>query len=365
MNMAKDQLKIIIACGGTGGHLFPGIAIAEALIEARPNTVVIFAGTERGLEGEIIPKLGWPLISVGSKSIKDRSGLGKLAAYAVLPVSIISALRVIKREKPDGLIGIGGYAAGPLTLAASLKKVPTAIVEPNAIAGFANRILGRFVNRIYTGFPEAKEYFPRQKVVLTGNPVRKDILAIKKDNSKHDDCMTIFCFGGSQGALAINRTIMAALPHLVNLKEKIRFIHQVGENENIEAVRKAYADNGFKADVFAFTDRIWESYVRADLIICRSGATTVAEISAIGMPAIFVPYPFAADDHQRANAESLVRRDAAVMILQKDLTGERLAQEIKKMTCERLSTMASAASRAGRPDAAKRIVEDCLKLISA
>jgi len=359
----EKKVKVMLACGGTGGHLFPGVAIAEALAKAKPDLSIVFAGTERGFESTIIPKMGWPLISVGSTSIKDRKGIGRLLAYARLPFSILQSLSIIKRERPDVFIGIGGYAAGPLTLASAFLKVPTAIVEPNAIAGFTNRILGRFVNRIYTGFPEAKEFFPRGKAVLTGNPVRQEILNLKQKNNGSKAHLTIFCFGGSQGALALNHALVGALPHLVALKGKIRFIHQVGQREDIESIRKAYAENNFEAEVFTFTDKIWECYDKSDLVISRAGATTVAEVSVLGLPAIFVPYPYAADDHQRANAESLVRRDAAVMILQHDLTGERLAHEIKKMSQERIQAMCAASARAGRRDAAKRIVEDCLKLV--
>lgn len=381
--MAGASKKVMLACGGTGGHLFPGIAIAEAIASLHPDASIVFAGTERGIESAIIPKMGWPLISVGSMSIKDRTGFGRIMAYARLPISIIQAFGVLRRERPDILIGVGGYAAGPLTLAAAALKIPTAIVEPNAIAGFTNRILGRFVSRVYTGFPEAANFFPRNKVVLTGNPVRQEILALKQKNnpSTHipftlsqskgeqgslgagEQRTTIFCFGGSQGALALNRAVVQALPHLSTQREKFRFIHQVGEKENIDNVKNAYAQNGFDADVFKFTDRIWESYEKADFAICRAGATTVAELSVLGLPAIFIPYPYAADDHQRANAESLVRRDGAVMILQQDLTGERLAQEIKRISSERLAAMCAASARAGKRDAAKRIVDDCLKLI--
>ncbi len=358
----SGKMKVMIACGGTGGHLFPGIAIAEAVRSSRPDTAIIFAGTERGFESGIIPKMGWPLISVGSTSIKDRKGLGRIAAYARIPFSIISSLKVIRRERPDMFIGVGGYAAGPLSLASALMKIPTAIVEPNAIAGFTNRILGRFVDRVYTGFPEASEFFPRNKVMLTGNPVREEILSLKQKSNGTRTPVTIFCFGGSQGALALNRAVVGSLPHLAALKDRIRFIHQVGSNEDIDAVRRSYAENGFEADVFTFTDSIWECYEKADMVISRAGATTVAEVSVMGMPAIFVPYPYAADDHQRANAESLVRRDGAVMILQHELSGERLAVEIKKMTSERLSAMCAASARAGKRDAATRIVEDSFKL---
>lgn len=358
------KIKVMLACGGTGGHLFPGIAIAEAIANSKPDTAIVFAGTERGFESAIIPKMGWPLISVGSMSIKDRKGFGRLAAYARLPISILKALSIMRKERPDIFIGVGGYAAGPLTMASAFLKIPTTIIEPNAIAGFTNRILGRFVDRIYTGFPEASEFFPRRKVVLTGNPVRQEILNLRQKNNGTKTPLTIFCFGGSQGALALNRAITQALPHLSSLKGKIRFIHQVGEKEDIENIQKAYADNGFDAEVFTFTDHIWECYEKADFVIARAGATTVAEVSVLGLPAIFVPYPYAADDHQRANALSLVRRDGAVMILQHELTGERLSQEIKKMSSERLTAMCTASARAGKRDAAEKIVEDCLKLIN-
>ena len=357
------NIKVMLACGGTGGHIFPGIAIAEELRASRPDTSIVFAGTERGLEGQVIPKMGWPLVSMGSMSIKDRKGIGRLIAYARLPISIIRSVSILRRERPDIFIGVGGYAAGPLTLVSSMLKIPTAIIEPNAIAGFTNRMLGKFVDRIYTGFPEASEFFPRKKVVLTGNPVRREILDLKVKSNGSKTPLTIFIFGGSQGALALNRAIVEALPHLLPLKGKIRFIHQVGGKEDMDAIRKGYSSNGFEADVFTFIDRIWECYERADLVISRAGATTVAEVSAVGLPTIFVPYPYAADDHQRANAESLVRRDGAVMILQHELTGERLANEIRKIASERLASMCAAAAGAGKRDAARRIVEDCLKLV--
>jgi UDP-N-acetylglucosamine--N-acetylmuramyl-(pentapeptide) pyrophosphoryl-undecaprenol N-acetylglucosamine transferase len=363
MTESSKKIKVMLACGGTGGHLFPGVAIAEEMSKLRPDTDIVFAGTGRGFESTIIPRMGWPLVSIDSISIKDRKGLGRILAYCWLPVSILRSMSVIRREKPDMFIGVGGYAAGPLTLAAAFLKTPTAIIEPNAIAGFTNRMLGRFVNRIYTGFAEAGEFFPRQKVLLTGNPVRREILDLKQKSNGTKSPVTIFCFGGSQGALALNRAVVQSLPHLANLKGKIRFIHQVGEKENIEAIRKSYADNGFEADVFTFTDRIWECYERADLVISRAGATTVAEVAVLGLPSVFVPYPYAADDHQRANAESLVRREGAVMILQHELTGERLASEIKKITSERLASMCAAAARAGKRDAAKRIVEDCFGIL--
>lgn len=362
MGDAKKDIKVLIACGGTGGHVFPGIAIGQAIARMKPGASITFAGTPRGLEGTIVPKMGWRLISVGSTSIKDRKGAFKALAYLRLPFSILSAMRVLKKEKPDVLIGIGGYAAGPLTLAASIMKIPTAIVEPNAIAGFTNRMLGKFAKRIYTGFSEASSFFPEEKVVLAGNPVRQEIAALRRIGSYNHAVTTIFCFGGSQGALAVNRAMVSALPYLAQAKKQVRFIHQVGGTEDIDSVKGSYVKNGFEADVFKFTDSIWEQYSSADLIVARAGATTVAEISVIGIPAIFIPYPYAADDHQRANAMAVERCGGAVVIPQQELTGERLASEILKLSPDRLAMMQAALVRYGRPDAADKIAEDCIKL---
>lgn len=357
------RIKMIIACGGTGGHIFPGIAVAQVLTHTRPGVIIVFAGTERGLEKSIIPQMGWQLISIGATSIKDRKGAGRFLAYVKLPFSVLGAMRVLKREKPDMLLGVGGYAAGPLTLAAAFLKIPNAIVEPNAIPGLTNRMLGRFTNRVYTGFNEARVFFPAAKALLTGNPVREEIVKLRRSSAVNNDTLTIFCFGGSQGALAINHAVMEALPHLKNINQKIRFIHQVGGKEDIEVIKKGYEKYNFEAEVFKFTDRIWEIYSRADLVIARAGATTVAEISVIGMPTIFIPYPYAADDHQSANASAVVRSGGAVMISQRELSGERLASEIKKLTPNRLAVMQAELISMGKPDAAERIAEDCLRLV--
>lgn len=361
--MGTDKLKVIIACGGTGGHVFPGIAIAQMMTRLKPGVVIVFAGTERGIEKTIIPQMGWQLLSIGASSIKDRKGVWRFLAYMKLPFSIGGAVKILRREKPDVLIGVGGYAAGPLTLAAAFLKIPNAIVEPNAIAGMANRMLGRFTKRIYIGFKEAEAFFSPGKVMLTGNPVREEIIKLRRNAAVHNDMLTIFCFGGSQGALAINRAVMQALPFLKNINRDIRFIHQIGGKEDIEAIKRSYEKYNFRAQVFKFTDRIWEFYSQADLIIARAGATTVAEISVVGIPAIFIPYPFAADDHQMANAQALVRGGGAVMIAQKELTGERLAGEIKKLTPDRLAVMQAELIGMGRPNAAQKIVEDCLRLV--
>jgi UDP-N-acetylglucosamine--N-acetylmuramyl-(pentapeptide) pyrophosphoryl-undecaprenol N-acetylglucosamine transferase len=365
MSDEKRNIKVLIACGGTGGHIFPGIAIGQAIARAKPDASIIFAGTQRGLEETIVPKMGWRLVFVGSTSIKDRKGVFRTLAYLRLPFSILGAIRVLRREKPDVLIGIGGYAAGPLTLAGSIMKIPTAIVEPNAVAGFTNRILGKFAKRIYIGFSEASPFFPEGKVMLAGNPVRQEIAALRRVNSSNHVITTIFCFGGSQGALAVNRAMISALPYLAQGKKKIRFIHQVGGREDIESVKDSYRKYGFEAEVFKFTDKIWESYSSADLIVARAGAATVAEIAVIGIPAIFIPYPYAADNHQKANAMAVERCGGAIVIPQQELTGERLASEIMKLSPDRLAMMQAALVRYGRPDAADKIALDCLKLIGS
>lgn len=359
--MVNSEIKILMACGGTGGHIFPAVAIAEAMKDIAGNLEIVFAGTSLGLEGDIIPKMGFKLVSIYSAPIKG--GVRRLMAFMKLPLSFKSSYSLLKNEKPDLVVGIGGYAAGPLTLVASLMKIPTAILEPNAIAGLANRLLGRFVNRVYTGFFEAGEFFPRKKVLMSGNPVRGKIASLKIIKKESGGDITVFCFGGSQGAVALNRAVIESLKYLRKSVQRYKFIHQVGKNDDPEKIRRAYSNNGFEHSVYNFTDKIWESYEKADIVIARSGASTIAEISTVGLPAILVPYPFAADNHQEANAESVVRCGGAVLIDQKNLTGELLASEISKLTPSKLSVMRSALLGYSKPNAAKKIAEDCLQLV--
>jgi len=274
------------------------------------------------------------------------------------------SIAIMISKRPSIFIGIGGYAAGSLAIAAWVSRIPVVLVEPNAIPGMTNRILKRFAKRVFVSFVDAKELFG-SKAVLTGTPVRREILEVRHGERACDECMRIFVFGGSQGARSINRAMVDALRHLGDSVRGISVIHQTGSNDDVMEIAKAYEDAGVSAEVFPFTDRMWECYERTDLIVARAGANTVAEVSALGIPSILIPYPYAADDHQRANALCLARAGGAVVIPDKDLTGERLASEIKALMedPDRLESMRMGALGFGRPDAARNIARDSLAFV--
>lgn len=365
MKGSGRKVKIIIAAGGTGGHVFPGVAVACEIKASHPDALVTFAGTARGLEAKVLPKLGWPLVLMKSSSIKDRKGLSRLFSWAKLPISILRGLSIIMKERPNLFISIGGYAAGPLAISAWILRVPLVLVEPNAIAGLTNRILGRFAKKAFVAFDDAKKYFPAGKAVVSGNPVRSEVLSVRERRMPALEKITVFVFGGSQGALALNRAIIGALPFLSDVKNRLSIIHQTGANDDLDAVRNAYKKAEIDAKVFEFSDRIWEYYAGADLVVARSGATTVAELLALAIPAVLVPYPYAADDHQRANAHGMVKTGGAVMIPDGELTGERLSREIKIFVerPELLLAMRAALEKFGKPDAAAKIVKESWKLV--
>jgi UDP-N-acetylglucosamine--N-acetylmuramyl-(pentapeptide) pyrophosphoryl-undecaprenol N-acetylglucosamine transferase len=355
--------SIIIAAGGTGGHVFPGIAVAEEIKSLAPDVRIVFAGTERGLESSIVPKHGWPLKLFGSRSIKDKGGAARVAAIAMLPFSVIHAIAMLISDRPSLVVSIGGYAAGPLVLAAWVLRIPVVLVEPNAIAGMTNRKLGRLAKKVFVAFDEAKRYFPNGRAILTGAPIRTEVLSGGRRGPT--DVRTLFVFGGSQGAMTLNRAMMAAAGKLGGLGGRLRVIHQTGTSADPAEVARTYSGFGIEADVRSFCDRIWECYEDADLVIARSGANTVAELAALGLPSILVPYPYAADDHQRANAMALVRAGGARVIDDSECDGERMAREIADVLGddERLRAMAEKARSIGRPDAARRIAKECIELI--
>lgn len=362
----EGDIKILIAAGGTGGHVFPGIAIAEELSRLHPETHLVFAGTQRGLEAEVLPPLGWPLVLLRSQSIKDQRGIRRWFAWARLPFSVLASLRILLSQRPQLLICVGGYAAGPLAIAAWLRRIPFVIVEPNAIAGFTNRMLGKMARKAFVAFEEARRSFPPERVIVSGNPVREAVLAVKRPDALIDGKVTFFAFGGSQGARTLNRAMMSALPWLVEVRDHLRVLHQTGKNDDTEAIARAYQSAGVEAKVFPFAERIWECYRDADVVLARSGATTVAELLALGIPSILVPYPYAADDHQRANALGMTRTGGAVMIPDADLTGERLAKELRSFIDRpsRVEAMRVALRKARPADAAKVIAEESWKLMA-
>ncbi|HSE97547.1 MAG TPA: undecaprenyldiphospho-muramoylpentapeptide beta-N-acetylglucosaminyltransferase, partial [Blastocatellia bacterium] len=356
-------MRVIIAAGGTGGHIFPGVALAHEFKRRDEATEILFVGTPRGLESRIVPREGFELEMMQVSALKGVSIAQRVKSLAGLPSGFLAALRIIKRFRPDIVIGVGGYSSGPMLLVASLARVSTMVVEPNAMPGFTNRVLARFVDGAALTFEDAQKYF-RGRGVVTGNPVRSDFASLRK--KERGDKLNVLIFGGSQGAHAINAAMVEALKRLAQFRDRLAITHQTGEKD-FEMVRSGYAAAGFEeADVKPFIHDMATRFERADLLICRSGATTAAEVAAAGKAAIFIPFPFATDDHQRKNAEAFKRVGAGRMIVQKELTPERLASEIARLVehPEEIDRMEEASRKLGRADSAERAVDLAMSLIS-
>ncbi len=359
-------LRVVIAGGGTGGHLYPGIAVARELLRRRPDSVVTFAGTARGIESRVLPREGFALDLLRSAGLKGASAAGWLRGAALLPVSGLDAWRIVSRRSPDVVIGVGGYSSGPVVFVAALRRVPTLLLEQNAVPGVTNRTLAHVVNAAAVTFDSTVAYFGRRGFVA-GNPVRPEFLAIGGAPAERTaGPPRILIFGGSQGAHAINVAMVEAAPRLAARPGRVAITHQTGERD-LELVRDAYRRAGLEARVEPFLYAMDREMTAADLVVCRAGATTIAELTAAGRPAVFVPLPTAADDHQRRNAEVLVAAGAAESIEQKDLTGERLAARILELADDgaRRGAMAEAARRMARPDAARAIVDKVFELTGA
>jgi UDP-N-acetylglucosamine--N-acetylmuramyl-(pentapeptide) pyrophosphoryl-undecaprenol N-acetylglucosamine transferase len=360
-------MKCVIAGGGTGGHLFPGIAIAEAFVGREKGNEVLFIGTERGIEAKLLPEGKFPLRTIRAKPIKGKSILGKVKAIWSLPMAISEACSILKEFQPQLVLGVGGYASGPTLMAAFLLGMKRAIQEQNVMPGMTNRILKWFSQRIFVSFEEAKEYFPDRKTVVTGNPIRKEFLAglqKGKEGMKKKDHFTLLIFGGSAGAHRINQAMMEALDHLQGIKSFLRIIHQTGK-EDLEFVSKGYQEKGFDALVRPFFKDMVTHYQISDLVICRSGAGTVAEMAVCGKAALFIPYPYAAHNHQLINAKKLVDLGAARMILDEELNGRSLARTILGLydRPEERTRMEEAIRQLARPRAAEEIVDHCYALV--
>lgn len=347
--------SVIIAGGGTGGHIYPGIAIAQEFKRRNPNCEIVFIGTARGLENKIVPREGFKLELIEVAALKSVSIGRRIKSLLLLPKSFFAVRSLIQKYQPEVVIGVGGYASGPMLLIASLMGVPTMVAEQNALPGFTNRVLARFVKAAAVSFEEAKSYF-RGKAEITGNPVRAEFFNVP---AKAPDAeLNILITGGSQGARAINEAMIAALPLLEAHKDRLFITHQTGELD-FEKVKAAYANSSLQADVKPFIEKIVDEFAKADLVISRAGATTVAELAAAGRPALMIPFPWAADDHQRKNAEAVERAGAGRMILQAELDGERLASELLALIHEpqKLAAMSAASKTLAHPDAAARVVD--------
>jgi UDP-N-acetylglucosamine--N-acetylmuramyl-(pentapeptide) pyrophosphoryl-undecaprenol N-acetylglucosamine transferase len=345
-------MRAILAGGGTGGHVIPALAIANQLQKSY-DAEVLFIGTARGIENRLVPAAGFPLQLVRVGALKNVSLSTRLKTAFDLPRAVWDAAGMLNQFAPDVVIGVGGYASGPAMLAAVVKHIPTLAFEPNVVPGFANRMVARLVSGAAVHFEETAEYFRHAEV--TGVPVRQAFFEIAP---KRGGTPTVLVFGGSQGAHAINDAMMRCLPVLQREAPGIHIIHQTGERDYNDALA-AYASFGESAEVFKFIEDMPAAFARADLVVCRSGASTVAEIAAAGKPAVFVPFPRAADDHQRVNAEALERHGAAVVVEESKLEGVWLAETIAALLQDpqRLERMSQAARELAHPNAARDIAK--------
>jgi UDP-N-acetylglucosamine--N-acetylmuramyl-(pentapeptide) pyrophosphoryl-undecaprenol N-acetylglucosamine transferase len=378
------MLSLLIAGGGTGGHLYPGVAVARELMARMPGAQVTFVGTAAGIEARVIPREGFPLELIRSAGLKGKSAASLARGVGLLPLSALDAWRVISRRRPDVVIGVGGYSSGPIVALAAWRGIPTLLMEQNAMPGITNRMLARFVRSAAVTYEESIGYFG-SKAFRAGNPVRPEFFSedrrgdseerrqgVPGDGQAYERhtlppaAARVLVFGGSQGAHAINVAMVAAAARLAASSPRLAITHQTGERD-LEMVRDGYRRAGLEARVEPFLFEMDREMKSADLVICRAGATTLAELTASGRPAILIPLPTATDDHQRKNAQALVTHGAAQMIDQRELTGERLAAEITALAgdADRRRRMSEDARRMARPDAAKAIVDKVLELAGA
>jgi UDP-N-acetylglucosamine--N-acetylmuramyl-(pentapeptide) pyrophosphoryl-undecaprenol N-acetylglucosamine transferase len=356
-------MNVAIAGGGTGGHLFPGIAIAEEFLTRDHTTGIVFIGTQQGLEARVIPQRGLTLQTIRVRGFKGKGAAQKLVSLSLLPRAVMQSGTLLRRFQADIVCGVGGYISGPVVLAGALLGIHTVIHEQNSFPGLSNRFLGRIVDRVFVSYEESAGFFPSGKTVITGLPLRKQLFSAARQ--ERDDIFTLVVLGGSQGSHEINQSMLAALPYLESIKDRIRIIHQSGSGD-VDALVTAYRMFGFDAQVASFIDEMVETYTRAHLIVSRAGAATLAEITCCGKAAVLIPYPHAANNHQEKNARSLVDKGAALMLRSAELSGERLAQTILATAHDRrrLAHMETQARALARPRAVQDIVDSCYRLIA-
>ena len=368
MPTSASLVRVVIAGGGTGGHLYPGIAVAREILVRRPDARISFAGTAHGIEARVVPREGFALDLIRSRGIKGKSIADRARGAWLVPLGIVDAWTLVSARRPHLVIGVGGYSSGPVVLVAAMRGIATMLLEQNAVPGLTNRLLAPFVRAAAVTFDSTQAFFG-SKAFVSGNPVRPEFVGavgpggeagIDEDRAPGT---RLLVFGGSQGAHAINVAMVEAAAELAAGGPALRLTHQTGERD-VEMVRTAYRQAGLAADVEPFLYDMGRQLRQADVVVCRAGATTLAEITAAGKAAILIPLPTATDDHQRRNAEALATAGAAEMLLQSEVTGHTLAQRILALTSDRdrRARIATAARALARPDAAKLIVDRAFEL---
>ncbi len=357
-------MRFLLSGGGTGGHLFPAIALAEEILQRKKGNEVLFVGAERGIEKEILPAKGYDCVFLDIRPLRGKGITGFITAIIMLPIAILKSINIIRKFKPDAVIGTGGYACAPVIIAAYILNKRRVLLEQNIVPGFTNRILSRFVDAVITAFKNSYKYFKTKNIEWLGNPVRHQLFDNYLNDSVEDEYFTVLIFGGSQGAHFVNNIAADAMKILCEKGESINVTHQTGRKD-FEEIKKRYNEAGIKAFVTEFIDDMSTAYRTADLVICRSGATSIAEITVCKKPSILIPYPYAADDHQRLNALELVNAGAAVMLKQDGLTSEILAETVLSLKNDpsRLKEMSEAAGRMAKPEAAREIMDFVIALV--
>ena len=356
--LSEDEPRLLIAAGGTGGHLFPALAVAQALRAQYTQASVLFVGGRRGLEREIVPRHGFQLATLPSDQLKGVSLVRRLRAITGLAPNSLRAMRLLRTFRPQIVLGAGGYTSAPMALASALSRTPLVLLEQNAVPGFTTRVLSRLARCVVTAFPGADERLPAGRSRRLGNPVRPDLAGRLLARSASPSPRQLLVLGGSQGARAVNDLVLGAALQLSQAMPSLLVTHQTGARDH-DRVQQAYRRQGLKVRVQPFIEDVASAYLAADLVVGRAGATTIAELSLAGLPAILIPYPFAADDHQAANAEVLARAGAAVVYRQDALNSSRLAGQVVDLlgNPDRLASMAAAARQCSYPDAAGSVVD--------
>lgn len=355
--------RLVIAGGGTGGHLFPGIAVARALKTRMGDAEVLFVVGRRPMERDILSRSGFEAVSIDVEGIKGRGWKKGIPVLFRLPKSILQSASIIRRFSPSVALGVGGYSAGPFCTAAKWMGIPTAIHEQNSYPGVTNRLLSRIVDRIFISFEESRSCFSKREVILTGNPVRQELVLSRPIRPEGEQEFTVLVVGGSQGARAINRIFVEALDGLREKGKKIAVIHQTGTTD-YERVVKDYRTRGLEGEISMFIADMATAYSRADMVVSRAGASTIFELAALGKPSILIPYPYATNRHQEINASALVRKGGAEMMLQEELTADGLANALTRYMDNRpaLQEMGERARQIGSHDAAGEIVDRLMEM---